>query len=178
MSRASNQVLIRRPRQWDQGRRDLHALAAREVLLIPWIRLQMRTLRLLKIDPTWSNYVATPEGWMVEKETDAATIDKIAAWWELVYNVARDDKDRNSVVLACLYVLNEKQRRGGGKEFPVNCKRWGVSEDRARVVLDTVKRLFGRLHPSDDIAPETRPTALTTLKVEPITKKQAFGEDL
>jgi hypothetical protein len=119
-----------------------------ESSLIKFIRLRMSTLRLGKIIPTWSNYISSTSDWReIERTLTWDAKKKFRAWWIMMFELMRHEKDLPSVQLAVCYLVRERQRRSYSKEFKIDPAKFGVPSDHAWKIEEHVKRHYESLNP-------------------------------
>lgn len=116
--------------------------------LIKFIRLRMNTLRLAKIVPTWTNYICSSSDWReVSANMNEDGRKKFRAWWKMIFEVQRHERDMSSVQAAVAYLTREKAQRSYSKTFPIDPAKFGLPADHAWRIEEHVKRNYEALNP-------------------------------
>jgi hypothetical protein len=111
---------------------DLNSLVADNLKLIPYIRAQQNSLRLIGAIPTWENFAQTEafrdfirEGFTPQERR------KYKAVWDLIWTLCRDKKDLGTVQLAFAYLLQESYKRSYTPNVPpVIPQRYGITDQQ------------------------------------------------
>lgn len=129
---------------------DLNTLVAYDGKLIPYIKAQQNSLRLLKIIPTWQNFTMTDayRDFQTKGGITITEIRKYRAMWNLLFELPRDRKDHRTIALAFCYLVSEIQRRGGDKPMRVDPIKYGIKDtNHSERVKEYVLKHFQDLVP-------------------------------
>lgn len=127
----------------DRPAPDWHRLLANEALLVPCVCRYQRTLRLMKMIPTWECWCAEPEWFEICKSMDSTDRKKFKAWWEVIYEAQRPSvvsagkDDKQAVVFALLVVAQEVAKRDGILRS-LDPAKFGIDEEHAQKIVESV----------------------------------------
>lgn len=116
--------------------------------LIKFIRLRMNTLRLAKLIPSWTAFVSSGPHWRsIEQHLTWEGKKKFRAFWNLMFELMRHERDLKSVELAVLYLVREKQRRSYSKEIRIDPAKFDVPAEHAWKIEEHVRSHYEALNP-------------------------------
>jgi hypothetical protein len=111
------------------------------------IKAQQNTLRCIKVVPTWEAFMGTEAYSTIAKELNGQEMRKYRATWRMFFELQRDPEDKGSILLATLYLIQERARRTYSKTITVRPDAYNISEEHAQKVKEFVLRHYGDLNP-------------------------------
>lgn len=132
------------PVGYEQSRR----IAEQEGEMLKHISISMNSMRLVGWVPSFENFQEIEawndlsHNWTNRQKT------KYKAWWDAIYTLLRDPKDRATVALLIACCLQEKAVRSYSKEPPLDMSRVGISDEaHIKRVREYVRDHYKQLDP-------------------------------
>lgn len=112
--------------------------------MVKAVRRYQRTMRLLNQAPTWTNFTQTVVFPQAQANLDATMLRKFRAWWQIVEMCGdeRYERAREDLKYAWTFLLGEVARKNHGRSLPIDWKPFGMTQERAGLLRDTVKSLY------------------------------------
>lgn len=146
-------------------KQDWHKLIANEGYLIPFILIEQRTMRLVKLIPTFDMFRQTEQWFNIRRQTDSPEQRRFGVWWELLFDVQRHQDDMDSIKLALAYIVQEQLKREYSKCRPVDPAYFNIFDDHALKIQIAVNSRIANLLPRQ-VAPGVDVDALLRIKHE------------
>jgi len=107
--------------------------------LVKHIRVNMRTMRLAHLIPTWESFLQTGYCETMTRHLDREELAHYRAWWELIFAIAPGREPTRKEAIYALAVIVRKQARDSySKEMSINHDEYGLTEKEADNIREEV----------------------------------------
>lgn len=111
------------------------------------IGAQQRTLRLIKLIPSWEVFMQTEAFFELRKVLDGVEMRKYRATWRMFFELMRDEKDNASILCATVYLVAERAHRQYAKVLTVKPEAWNIPPEHATKIKEFVQTHYEDLNP-------------------------------
>lgn len=131
-------------------RGQLAHMARNDSSIISHAMIAQRTLRLMKLIPTWSTFTANEFGSELFRSLDYNSLKRYRNWWELIFEITTPDQEQERVKLAIAYLVQRKLWLAYGKMKPVDPAEFGITDVELAAKIQTAAfRRYEALVPVD-----------------------------
>ena len=107
----------------------LRHMARNDLSIIKHVLRTQRTLRLVKIIPTWKNLITSQYGHELMRALGGPEIQRYRAWFMLLFEITTPKQEKNRIELAFAYLKARKLKLAYGKTVDVQPHRFGITDE-------------------------------------------------
>lgn len=129
-------------------RAQLARMAQHDSSIILHVLRAQRTLRLMKLIPSWTTMCSNEFGSELFAALDFNALRRYRNWWELIFEITTEKQERNRIQLAIAYLVQRKLAAGYGKSRRVDPVRFNITDQTlAQRIMDATLKRYEALVP-------------------------------